>query len=383
MTIPIMSNQFINVIAVNDEKTKNQFIKLPWAIYKNDPYWVPPLISDEKKMFDRNYHPFYKHAEVELFLALDEDNKPVGRIAAIVNHNHIKEHKEKAGFFGFFESINSPEACNALLNKAKEFLRKHGMQKMRGPASFSPNEQWGLLIEGFDSSPTIMMPYNPQYYTELLTREGLIKCKDLYAYYVDESIIKVSDKMIRIAERIISRENVIIRNIDMKKFREELNIIKEIYNKAWQYNWGAIPMTDDEMEHMAHELKPIVDPDLLFIAMVDGKPAGFSMALPDYYQALKKINGRLYPFGILKLLWYTKIKKIDMARQLTMGVVPEYQKRGIDTYFYTETIKRAFSKGYLKAELSWILEDNFQMNQILDSLGARIYKKYRLYDIVL
>jgi len=374
-------NPKFTVIPVRDKKALDQFIKLPWSIYKNDRYWVPPLISDEKKLFDRNYHPFYKHADVELFLALDATDKPVGRIAAIVNHNHIKTHNEPVGFFGFFESINSHVVCSALLAQAGEFLKKHKMAKMRGPACFSSNEQWGLLIEGFDSSPVIMMPYNPSYYADLLRGQGLVKSKDLYAYYVDDSNVNISDKMLRVGERIRSRENVVIRNIDMKRFDDELEIIKEVYNKAWQNNWGAIPMTDEEMEHMAKDLKPIVDPDLLFIATVDGKPAGFSMALPDYFQALKKINGRLFPFGLLKLLWYTKVKKIKMLRLITMGVIPEYQKRGIDVIFYIETVKRGLAKGFKEAELSWILEDNDLMNRTLVSLGARIYKKYRLYEM--
>ncbi|MGA3193223.1 MAG: N-acetyltransferase, partial [Candidatus Bathyarchaeia archaeon] len=353
----------VTIIPVKDKKAIEQFIKLPWSIYKNDPYWVPPLISDEKKMFNKDYHPFYKHADVELFLALDENDKPVGRIAAIVNHNHIKTHKEPVGFFGFFESINSPKVSNALLSHAGEFLKKHKMEKMRGPASFSSNEQWGLLTEGFDSSPVIMMPYNYPYYIELLTKQGLIKSKDLYAYYLATSAVTISDKMLRVAERIRSRENVRIRNLDISKFDAELKIIKEVYNKAWQYNWGAIPMTDEEMEHMAKDLKPIVDSELLFIATVDGKPAGFSLALPDYFQALKKINGRLFPFGLLKLLWYTKVRKVDMVRLITMGVIPEYQKRGIDIVFYIETVKQCLAKGFKGGELSWILEDNDLMNR--------------------
>lgn len=371
----------VTIIPVKDKKSLDQFIKLPWSIYKDDPYWVPPLISDEKKLFDQNYHPFYKHAEVELFLALDENKKPVGRIAAIVNHNHIKTHKEPVGFFGFFESINSHEVSSALLAHAGKFLKKHKMEKMRGPASFSPNEQWGLLTEGFDSSPVIMTPYNQEYYIELLTKQGMIKSKDLYAYYAETSKVNISNKMLRVAERISSRENVVVRTIDMNKFDEELEIIKKVYNNAWQNNWGAIPMTDEEMKHMAKDLKPIVDPDLLFIATVDGKPAGFSLALPDYFQALKKINGRLFPFGLLKLLWYTKVKKIDMVRLITMGVVPEYQKRGIDVIFYIETVKHCLAKGIRGGELSWILEDNDLMNRTIVSLGASVYKKYRLYEI--
>jgi len=377
-----MVSSAYGIIPVRDKKALERFIKLPWAIYKDNPYWVPPLIDEEKKLFDRDIHPFHKHAEVELFLALDNKGNPAGRVASIVNHNHVNCHNEKAGFFGFLETIDSPEVCKALLDAAKKYLKEHGMEKMRGPASFSSNEQWGLLVEGFDSSPVIMMPYNPQYYEKLLLGYGLAKSKDLLAYYVDQSI-KLPDKSARIAERIMARKEIVIRNPDMKNFKKEIDIIKEIYNKAWQHNWGAIPLTDEEMDYMAKDFKAILDPELLFIATVDGKPAGFSMAIPDYAPVLKKLNGKLSPLGIMKLLWHTKVKKIKRLRLITMGVVPEYQKRGIDVIFYMETVKHSRLKGYKDAELSWILEDNDLMNRTLLSFGARVYKKYRLYDISL
>ncbi|MBI4834859.1 MAG: N-acetyltransferase [Planctomycetes bacterium] len=371
-----------NIIPVKDKKTLERFIKLPWAVYKDNPYWVPPLIDEAKKLFDRDIHPFHRHAEVELFLALNNADNPVGRIAAIVNYNHVNYHKEKTGFFGFLETVDSSEICKALLDAAGNYLKARGMEKMRGPASFSSNEQWGLLVEGFDSMPVVMMPYNPPYYEKLLANYGLAKSKDLFAYYVDESI-KLPDKSARIAERIMSRKEIVIRNPDMKNFKSEIDIIKEIYNKAWQHNWGAIPLTDEEMDYMAKDFKTLLDPELLFIATVDGKPAGFSMAIPDYAPVLKKLNGKLSPLGIMKLVWYTKVKKIKRLRLITMGVVPEYQKRGIDVIFYMETVKRGLAKGYREAELSWVLEDNDLMNRTLQSFGARVYKKYRLYDISL
>lgn len=370
----------LSITTIRDKETLNEFIKLPWFIYQNDPYWVPPLISDQRKLFDRAIHPFHKHAEVEFFLARDEKGQPTGRITAIINHNHINYHKEQVGFFGFFECINSPAVATALLDHARDFLKSHRMERMRGPASYSSNEEFGLLVEGFDSSPVIMMTYNPPYYETLLTQYGLTKIKDLYAYCVDDTI-KLPDKVYRIAERLKSKEEIVVRPIDIREFTRELAIVKEVYNKAWQYNWGMVPLTDDEINYLANELKPLIDPELVFIAEVSGKPAGFSMALPDYYPVLKKLNGRLTPLGILKLLWHTKIKKIRRLRVITMGVVPEFQKRGIDVVFYIQTIRRGLAKGYRSAEMSWILEDNELMNRTLVSFGARLYKKYRIFEM--
>jgi hypothetical protein len=367
----------LSLVTVRDQNTLREFIRFPWSVYQNDPYWVPPLIREEKKLFNPACHPFYQHARVELYLVQDERHHLLGRIAAIVNQNHIKFHQEQAGFFGFFESVNSVEVAQVLLKAVREFLQAQGMELMRGPMSFSTNEQCGLLIEGFNSSPVFMMPYNPGYYPELIEACGLTKAKDLYAYEADRSI-QVPEKMLRVAERIKAKEEIVVRNLVMKNFAQEVNIIKEVYNKAWSYNWGFIPMTDEEFSHMAQELKQVVIPDFVFIAEVKGQPAGFSLSLPDYNYALKHLNGRLFPFGLAKLLWYSR--RIKTLRLITLGVIKEYQKRGIDTIFYLETIKKGLEKGYQKAELSWVLEDNDLMNRAILSLGGRLYKKYRIYE---
>lgn len=369
----------ISIIPVKDKSTLLQFIKVPWSIYETDKYWVPPLISEDKKLFDRTHYPFYKHAEVELFLAQDEKGQPVGRIAAIVNYNHIKHHNEPVGFFGFFETVNSSEVSGRLLDTARDYLRVFHMTKMRGPASFSSNEQWGLLIEGFDSSPYIMMPYNLAYYEQLLTGYGLVKAKDLYAYHVVSRSVKLPDKAFRIAERIKSRQGIVVRHFDTKRFKDEIKVIQEVYNRAWQDNWGAIPMTEEEMNYLAEDLKKIIVPELVLIAEVNGQPAGFSLCLPDYNQVLKKLNGKLSPLGMVKALWYAR--QIKSLRMITMGVIKEYQKRGIDVLIYIESIKQAIAKGYENAELSWVLEDNDLMNRTLKSFGSKLYKTYRIYEI--
>jgi GNAT superfamily N-acetyltransferase len=317
---------------------------------------------------------------VEFFLA-KKNGRTVGRIAGIVNYNHIEFYQEKAGFFGFFECIKDYDVAKALLDTVREWLQAKGMEIMRGPANFSSNEEWGFLLEGFDSPPVIMMSYNPPYYLEFMERYGLVKAKDLYAYFIDESL-PTPERVVKIAENIKRKVGIKIRKVNLKDFGNEVQRIKDIYNSAWSKNWGFIPMTDEEFDHLAKSMKQIIDPHRVFIAEVENKPAGFSLALPDFNQVLVRLNGRLFPFGILKLLWHTKIKnKIDGVRIITMGVVPEFQKRGIDTVFYVETYNVGVKRGYKWAEMSWVLEDNIMMNRVLKLLGARLYKKYRIYEI--
>ncbi len=369
----------IQIQKVEGKRALMNFIKLPWKIYRDDPHWVPPLIRERKNFFNPQKNPFYRHSQIELFLAVD-GTKPIGRIAALVNHNHNRFHQEKTGFFGFFEVPPQYPIAQRLLDQACCWLREKGMKVMRGPMNFSTNDECGLLIEGFDSSPTIMMPYNPPYYQEYMEKYGLEKAKDLYAYLIDHSQ-QPPERMIKVAERVKEKEGLHIRQVNLKRFEDEVRLIKQIYNQAWSNNWGFVPMTDEEFDHLAKELKKLVVPELVLIAEVDDEPAGFSMALPDYNQALKKVNGRLFPWGLFKLLWY--VKRIDSIRVLTMGVVHKYQKRGIDLIFYLETFNRGVKKGYKRGELSWILEDNLLMNRALEDLGAKIYKKYRIYEIKL
>jgi len=357
-----------------------RFIKLPWLIYRKDANWVPPLLVERKEFLNRQENPFFRHADVILFLA-EKNGQVVGRIAGIVNHNHIKTHNEKAGFFGLFECVNDREVAKALLDSVRDWLKSQGMEIMRGPANFSSNEDWGFLLEGFDSAPVIMMPYNPPYYLELVESYGMSKAKDLYAYFIDETVPTPS-RVVRMAEGIRRKEGVNVRSLNMKEFDREVARIKQVYNSAWSKNWGFVPMTEEEFDHLAKNLKQIVDPHMAFIAEVEGKPAGFSLALPDFNQVLARLNGKLFPFGIFKLLWHTKVKnKIDGVRIITMGVVPEYQRRGIDTVFYVETYNVGVGRGYKWAEMSWILEDNVLMNRMLELLGAKLYKKYRIYEI--
>jgi hypothetical protein len=375
-----MSESRIAIQEVRTGKDLLRFIKLPWRLYEDDPNWVPPLISERKAFFDPAKNPFFDHAEVRHFLAVKE-GELVGRISAIVNRNHNQVHSDRVGFFGFFESVKDYEVAARLYDAAREFLRSRGMNIMRGPMNFSTNEELGFLLEGYDSPPVFMMTYNPKYYLDFGEEYGLRKAKDLYAYYMHESI-KPPERIVRVAEKVKRKRNLTIRRLDIKKLNSEIRIVKEIYNSAWADNWGFVPMTEKEFDHMAKEMKKILDPDLVLIAEVDGQPAGFSLALPNLNQVLHRLNGRLFPLGIFKLLWYAKVKRIiNGVRILTAGVVEKHRFQGIDNIFYLDTYRIGTGKGYTWGEFSWILEDNHAMNSALETLGARIYKKYRIYEM--
>ena len=370
----------MRIVPVQSAADLKKFILFPWKIYKSDPNWVAPLISERKRFFDQKRNPFFKHAEVKYFLA-EEDSRIVGRIAAIVNQAHNQFHQDKIGFFGHFECVNDYEVAAALFDAAKEFLRSQGMDTMRGPANFSSNDDMGFLAEGFNSPPVLMMPYNPPYYLEFAERYAMNKAKDLHAYYMHKESLP-PDRMTAIAERIKKKENITVRHIDIKNLDKEVELIKQIYNSAWSKNWGFVPMTEEEIDFLADDLKKILDPDIAFLAFVEGKPAGFSLALPNINPVLQKMKGRLFPLGWLKYFWYTKVKNlVDGARVITLGVVPEFQKKGIEVVFYVNTFNIGTKKGYDWGEFGWILEDNYQIIKPLEAMGARLYKIYRMYEM--
>ncbi|MFQ5674406.1 MAG: hypothetical protein ACE5G1_00795 [bacterium] len=367
----------INIKPVRTRRDLKAFIRLPWKIYQGNPHWVPPLILDMKNLLNKRKNPFFKHSEAQLFLAYRNQDL-VGRIAAIVNNNHNRAHQEKTGFFGFFESINDQQAADELLKQAELWLKEKGMNSLRGPANFSSNDTWGLLIEGFDISPAILMTYNPEYYINLLETSGLRKIKELFAYTFTRDM-PIPERFERFAQKTLEDKSISFRKIDLKNFRDEVEIVHEIYNDAWQNNWGFVPMNKEEFTHLAKDLKAAVDPDIVYIAEVSGEPAGFSLSLPDYNEILKDLNGRLLPFGIFKLL--LNKGKVQGIRVITLGVKQKFQKkRGLAPTFYYETYTRGKKKGYSKAEFSWILEDNTLMNRALEGLGAILYKKYAIYE---
>ena len=359
----------------------DRFIRLPWRIYRNDENWVPPLIVERRELLDPHRNPFFEHSRVALYLASDEAGRDLGRIAAVVNFNHIRTHDEPVGFFGLFECVDDQGVADALFHKAAGFLRSHDIETMRGPENLSVNDDLGLLVEGFDTPPMIMMPHNPPYYSRLIEGHGFSKAMDLYAYVSEIGDGPACAALQRGSRIAAQRYHCTIRSLDMKNFDADLERIHAIYNSAWEDNWGAVAMTDREFAHMAGNLKQVLDPDLCLIAEIDGETAGFSLSLPDFNQVLIRLNGRLIPFGILKILYYKP--RIRALRVLAMGVVRKYRKRGIDSCLYYETFRRAREKGMIRGEMSWILENNSMMNRILETLGFSVCKKYRLYDLPL
>jgi hypothetical protein len=370
----------IEVIEADSSRLKNIFIELPYQLYKEIPYWVPPLLIERKEFFDLKKNPFYRTAKTRLYLAR-QNGRYVGRIATCINYNHNEYHMENVGFFGFFDTVDDFGVASRLLKVAMIKLKSEGMEKMRGPANFSTNHEIGFLIDGFDMPPTVMNPYNPPFLPRFAEQFGLKKVMDLYAYKITKET-PISARLQRLVERIKERNRVQIRKVDFSHFDEEVKIINKMYNEAWQFNWGFVPMGDNEFRYMARHLKEIVDEDLAMIAEINGEPAGFCIAVPDINQVLIRMNGHLFPFGIFKLLWNTKVRnKIDGIRLITMGVIPRFQKRGVDSIFFVETYNRGVEKGYQWAELSWILEKNDMMNRAAENMGAVRYKTYRLVEM--
>jgi len=364
----------IEILPANDKKTFREFIKFPFRLYSGDPFWVAPLLSDIKNQFSHK-NPFFRHAEVMPFIAR-MNRETVGRITAICNQAHVDFHGEKAGFFGSFDCIEEITVARLLIDGARKWLGEKGMEVMRGPMNFSVNEECGLLIEGFDSSPMVMMPYNFPYYQKLLEKCGLSKAKDLYAYITDV-MATFPEKFYRVSA-VANKQGMTARPVNMEFFDDEMRIFKGIYDSAWEKNWGHIPMTDEEIEHLAKKLKPVIVPELALIAEINGEPVGFMMFLPDVNQVLKKLKGHLLPFGIFKALWLSG--KIKDARLLLLGIKKGARKRGVDSLLFIEGLKALHKKGYKRMELSWVLEDNYPVQRIIEAINGRLYKKYRIYE---
>jgi len=371
----------LRIEQVTDKKGLLEFVTFPFKLYRGDPNWVPPLIEERRDFFDTKKNPFYEHARYQLFLAR-RGGELVGTIGAVVDDNHNRVHNERRGAFGFFESIDDQVVADALLDVAEDWARDQGMTIMRGPYNFSANDELGTLIDGFDEPPMVMMTYNPRYYPRLIEGHGYTKAMDLLAYIVDieKGMQTAPEKVFRVAKKAAQRKGIHVRKVDMRHFDRDVALIEQVYNRAWEINWGFVPMTDAEIKHLAASLKMVVDPNLIFIAETDdGQPVGVSMSLPDLHQALKwSGGGHMWPFGLVKFLWYKR--KINQVRLLVMGMVKEYRGLGADAIFYLETAREALKRGYTRLEGSWILENNTMMNQILERLGMERYKTYRIYE---
>ena len=374
----------LRVRAARERQDLQRFIDLPYRLHARDPLWVPPLRRDVAALLSRTKNPFFEHAEAEYFVA-ERGGEVGGRIAAISNRLHNETHGDRVGFFGFFESIDDQEVANALFEAAAAWCRGLGHDVLRGPASFSVNDECGLLVQGFETPPALMMPHNPSYYIGLLERAGFVKAKDLWVYQggSEERYVPVPDRLARATELIRQRQGITLRSLNMADFQGEVERIKELYNAAWEKNWGFVPMTEHEIDHLAEQFKPVVIPELVPMAEKDGKLIGFGIALPDLNVIFRKNrSGRLFPV-VLRLLWALKMKRIRRARILLLGVVPAFQGKGVDAMLYHWIWTRSGERGIYWGEAGWILEDNPAMNAGLEKMTFKVYKKYRLYDRLL
>jgi hypothetical protein len=365
-----------------DPSNKGQltkFIDFPHDLYADDPNYVPMLFMEQEALLNPKKSPFFKHSTAEYFLAM-KDGKIAGRIAAILNRNHIGFTEKKEGFFGFFDVINNQAVADILLDTASEWLRRQGISKVIGPGNFSTNETCGLLVENFDEPPFIMMTYNAPYYIDLLEQYGFTKQVDLLCYELLDSklpheVMAFADKL----EKRLADRGVTIRQINMKKYTEEIEKFLPVYNESWAENTGFVPMSADEVRQIGKDLRQVIDPDYVHFAEKDGKIIGVSLTIPNVNEVQIKVKrGRLFPFGIFKLLF--GLKKIKTIRILALGTIKEYRRLGVDVCFYVRIIKTSLRKGIGRGEASWILENNDMMNRALEHINGKVYRKYRLYE---
>lgn len=376
------------ITPVETAEERKEFILFLWEVYKDDPNWVPPFISEREQFLDPEHHPFHQHAKVRYFAA-HRDGKLVGTIAGIINYNHIKHWDEEVGFFGLFEVLKDPEAAEALLKTAEDFVRSEGMQAIRGPMNFSTNEECGLLVDGWNGPPVMMLTYNPRYYVDFIENAGYAKAQDLYAYITDLTRFKpygtgINPKVLRVAHRVKERMGFSIRPFNMRDFNAEAVRFKQIYNSAWAKNWGFVPLTEDELEHEIKSLKPVIDPKTIYFAEKEGNPIAAMLPLPDMNQPLHKA----YPrpgvpewWTMAKMIYWWKLRgSITTIRGFAGGVIEEYRGLGVDAVLFLESLLAGLRRGYKQMETSWVLESNTPMRQTAVNFDGKIYRTYRVYE---
>jgi GNAT superfamily N-acetyltransferase len=364
------------VLPVRTRGDRQRFLRFPWRIYGRTSPWVPPLLSELAELLDPGRHPFHRHARMELFLAR-RGEEVVGRIAAIVNQAHLDAHRDGVGFFGFFEAVNDPAVAAALLDAAADWLAARGLRTLRGPMNPSINDEVGLLLDDFAGRPVFMMPYTPPYYVTLLEQNGLVRVRELYAYLATRAHHPTA-RQERLAEHLQRRHAITIRNGRLKEAEREAAVIESIYNRAWDDLWGSVPLTHAEVVYLTRKLRPLIDERLVLIAAVNGEPAGFALAVPDFNEVLAHLDGRLGPVGLLKALYYRR--RIRRLRLMALGVVREHRRKGIETLLAQEILRRGIAAGYEEMEISWVLEDNGPANNLLRNIGVPRYRTYGIFE---
>lgn len=374
----------MRVRQVTGRADRAEFVGLPWKLYANDPLWVPPLKASVRAILDFRRHPFYgggEAAEAALFLA-EDGRDVVGRVAAILNHAHNLFHDERIVFFGFFETIDRPDVARALLAAVESWAQDRGATAVRGPANPSTNYECGLLVDGFNRPPVLMMTYNPRSYPRLIEGAGYGKVKDLLAY-ISPIHGGSLERLERLAERTKRRNpGLAIRPADLARFDREVRLVQTIYNAAWERNWGFVPMSDGEIATLAKELKPLVHPELLRFAMMDGEPVGFLLNVPDWNPVLKDLDGQPFkhPLKTLRHALRTKPSDMEGLRLITLGVTAEHRKRGIEGVLIAEGLRVCLDLGFSWCEYSWILEDNELVKRAVRLMDGDLYKTYRMYE---
>jgi GNAT superfamily N-acetyltransferase len=381
MGATFMAKVEIIEVPLGDRKLVERFIRVPWYVhrelYPND-HWVPPLLMDRRDYLNPRKNPFFDHADVALWIAR-VDGRDVGRIAAIEDRDFIKFHGERTGHFGMFESPDDPEVAAALLARARGWLERRGLDQMIGPLDFSTNYVCGVLLDAFERDPGINMPYNPPWYDALLQGAGLQKAKDLIQWGLSLSD-PIPPRVVRIAKKLRERENVRVRAMRFDDWDAEVGRALEVYNDAWERNWGFVPVSEREFRHIAKDLKMVLHPSLPLVAEVDGEPVAFALIIMNVNPVLKKLDGKLLPFGILRLLWDLEVAKVvDSGRLILMGIREGYRRRGIDSILFLEMAERSRALGWWGGEIGWTLEDNHLVNRAIANFGSSEVARYRIY----
>lgn len=360
---------------------RSEFVDLPYRLYRDDPAWVAPLRTDQHDLIDPGKNAFFEHGHLQAFLARDEGGGVVGRIAAIVNGMHLQEHGDATGFFGFFDAVDDYAVTEALLDRAARWLKDQGLVRMRGPTNPTMMDTAGVLVDGFDRRPALLMPFNAPYYPEHLERYGLDRAMTMWAYYIHKKYMD-RERLRRGADLVRRRTpEVSSRTVRMDEFDAEAERIRSIYNDAWSENWGYVPLTEAEFDQLAEEMEQIVDPVLVHLLEVEDEPVAFAVALPDLNEVLRYVrDGRLFPTGLLKLLLYTQLFDVSSCRMALMGVRKKYQGRGFGTLLVHETVEHGIPAGYDECELSWVLDSNRVMINQLEAFGAVRDKEYAMYE---
>ena len=367
----------MRIIQVSSAGELKKFVRLPYMLYKNDKVWVPPLLQEIYSQFNVNRNPTLKHCEYALFM-LEHENKIIGRVASFIDTLALETWKEPVGLFGYYECINDITASGMLMNAAAEWLKRKGMKYMRGPWSFV-SQEWGLVVEGFTPSPTVMAPYNPEYYIEHILAYNMQKIKDLLVYYISvKEGYTIPERILTLTDDVRRRYNIRTRYLNMKDYDNEVGKVIELSNRSLIDNWGFTTVTTEEAKAIASDLKPVIQPKgVVFAEDTNGRAVGFAITIPDVNTLIKNLNGHIFPFGWIKLFF--GLPKLKRYRMFALGVVPEYHGKGIDSLLYRAIYESLYDKNSW-LEINYVLEDNAQMNNAIKKLNGKLLRRYRIYQ---